>query len=360
MFAIDPVAGAVAIAILAAVYQYLRVAAVPERRRDSRRAYRFRQVREGLRDLASHEEKPGEWQPQILVFTASEERRARVLRFSSWISGGTGMVTAVQLIEGSSERARAACAEAEQALRAEIEEQALDAYALVVSSPDLRPGFSSIVQSWGAGAIRSNVVVVNWQSGTDAASSAALWYARTLGQALRLRRSVVVLAAEEAAWQRMQEIPNEKRRIDVWWFDDESSRLALLLAYLMTRDDGWDEATIRVLISAAPDQEEHARAGLERRLEESRIVALAESVADPDAEAVVSRCRDAALVFLPLRLPGMRLVDPFGFGLDGLLKGLPVVALVAGAEDVQIAEEEPESEAAPPAPEDGAPPQADA
>ncbi len=349
MLAIDPAAGAVAIAILAAVHQYLRRTAVPARWRDSRRAWRLRQVREGLREIARQEEQPGEWQPHILVFTESAERRPRVLQFASWISGGAGMVTAVQLIEGESgsEKSRAACAQAEQALRAEIEEHELDAYALAVAASDLRAGLSSVVQGWGAGPIRSNLVVVNWLgNGSGNAGSAALWYARTLGRALLLGRSVVVLETDEADWQQLGEIANEERRIDVWWSDDESSRLCLLMAYLVTRHERWDEATLRVLVGTASGSEARAAAGVEHRLEESRIEAEVLAVADPQLEEVASLCRDAALVFLPLRIRGMRLEDPFGFGLDALLARLPLVALAAAAEDVQLADEEPEPAAA--------------
>ena len=89
--------------------------------------------------LSVEAEHPDEWQPQILVFTESSERRARVLQFASWISGGAGMVTAVQMIEGESgsERARAACEAAEQALHAEIEGLELDAYALAIAAQDI-------------------------------------------------------------------------------------------------------------------------------------------------------------------------------------------------------------------------------
>jgi hypothetical protein len=350
MLAIDPVAGAVALALLAGVYQYLRRTAVPARWRDSRRAYRFRQVREGLREIAAGAEQPREWQPQILVFTESAERRARLLQFASWISGGTGLVTAVQVIEDESgaRAAGARGAEAEQALRSQIAELGVDAYPLVVAARELRDAISTVLQSWGAGPIRANLVVVNWLGeGSSESPSATLWYGRTLGETLRLGHSVVVLDADEPSCRRLAELPNEKRRIDVWWFGGESSRLLLLLAYLMTRSESWDEAALRVLVPSRPDQQERTVASLERRLEEIRIDASVESVPEPDVEAVLERSGDAALVFLPLRLAGMRPEDPFGFGIEALLARLPVAALVAAAEDVQIAEEETEPERAP-------------
>ena len=69
-----------------------------------------------------------------------------------------------------------------------------------------------------------------------------------LQRAIRLDQNVVVFDAAETDWVRLAETKPHDRRIDVWWFEDDSSRLALLLAYLMTRTDGWDDAAIRVLL----------------------------------------------------------------------------------------------------------------
>ena len=56
---------------------------------------------------------------------------------------------------------------------------------------------------------------------------------------------------------------------------------------------------------------------------------------------------DAALLFLPLRIAGMSVVDPFGEPIDGLLPHLPVTALVAASQDIQLSDDE-----EPPSPEE--------
>jgi hypothetical protein len=129
------------------------------------------------------------------------------------------------------------------------------------------------------------------------------------------------------------------RRIDVWWFDDESSRLMLLLAHLMTRTEEWEDAKIRVLAPATADAAERTRSALVKRLDEIRIDAITEIVPDPEIEDVVERSRDAALVYIPLRIEGMRLSDAFGWGITPVLTSLPIVALVAAAQDVRLSEE---------------------
>ena len=340
MLAIDPMATAVAVALLFAGYQYLRWTAVPPRWRDSRRAYRYRKVKDGLQELADQEESPIDWHPQILLFTDTPTRRSRVLRLASWIGGGAGLITAVQLIEGDSGSAvvRARRAAAEKRLRAELDADGLDAFPLVVAAPDLAAASMTVLQAWGVGPIRANTVALNWQE--SHADQSALRYGRLLQRAIRLELNIVVFDAGETEWVRLEDTKPGRRRIDVWWFENDSSRLALLFAYLMTRNDEWDDAEIRVLAPAAADVEQKVAAHLASRLEERRIEATIDTVADADVAAVRERSRDAAIVFLPLRVEGMRLLDPFGGPVDTMLGDLPLVALVAAAQDIQLRTED--------------------
>ena len=336
MLAIDPMATAVAVALLFGGYQYLRWTAVPPRWRDSRRAYRYRKVKDGLQELADQEESLVDWQPQILLFTDTGTRRSRVLRLASWISGGAGLITAVQLIEGDSGLAgvRAERAEAEAQLRAELDKDGLDAFPLVVAAPDLAAASMTLLQAWGVGPIRANTVALNWHE--RHATGSALRYGRLLQRAIRLEQNVVVFDAGETDWVRLEDTKPGQRRIDVWWFEDDSSRLALLFAYLMTRDDDWDDAAIRVLAPAPAGAEQKVTANLAYRLEERRIEATIDPVVDADIAAMTERSRDASVVFLPLRVEGMQLLDPFGDPVETMLGNLPLVTLVAAAQDIQL------------------------
>jgi amino acid transporter len=342
MLAIDPVTGVVAAALIAAVYQYVNRTAVPVRWRDSRSAYRFHRVKARLREIASEPEGQSDWQPHVLVFTHGLERRVRVLRFASWITGGSGLVTAASLVEGegTSERTRRRCEEVEAELRDEIDEQNLDIYALSVGASDLRAAMATLMQAWGVGPIRSNTVLLNWIAFDegDMSVTAQLWYGRMVAGAVRLKNHVIVLDTDEPAWVSLAEISPGARRIDVWWFEDESSRLMLLLAHLMTRTEEWEDATIRILAPASAEAAERTRVALEKRLDEIRIDAVIEVVPDPEIEDVIQHSQDAALVYIPLRIEGMRLIDAFGWGIAPVLARLPIVALVAAAQDVQLTE----------------------
>ncbi len=344
MLAIEPVAAVVAIAILGAIHQYLDRTAIPARWRDSRYAYRFRRVKEGLRDLSAEPEGSRDWQPNVLVFTDDPERRDRLLRFAAFVTGGSGLIGAVQLVEGDPTLAstRERTLEAEQGLAAELRDRDLDAFALAIAAPDLRSGASSVVQAWGIGPVRANTVLLNWLSGAgDAARplSDALQYGRILRSAIQLGRNVLVLDADEERWQRIDRTPAESRRIDVWWWGGDSSRLALLLAYLCTRTDPWRDASIQLFAPTSAGQEQKIEANLLRRLEEMRIEAAVTAVDDSGPDALERRSADATLALLPFHISGMRIVDGFGRPFEAIAERLPATCLVAASGDVQIGTE---------------------
>ena len=164
----------------------------------------------------------------------------------------------------------------------------------------------------------------------------SLWYARLLPHAARLDQHVAVLHASDADWTALEQRSPDNRRIDVWWFDDDSSRLALLLAYLMTRSELLDEATLRMLAPASADTAQKVRTNLTHRLEEFRIDAAIDVVANDGGEvSTYARSQDTAFVLLPLRLDGMHMLDPTGGAAANLLDMLPVVAMVAACGDVK-------------------------
>jgi hypothetical protein len=176
--------------------------------------------------------------------------------------------------------------------------------------------------------VRSNTVLANWIElrPEPARERAELRFGRLLMEALRLERNVVLLDADPPAWARLEQRKPDERRIDVWWRDDESSRLMLLFAHLVTRSEGWDEAKIRVLVPTRAEKEQRVLANLEHKLDEARISASVETVVELDAERMVACSGDAALVLVTLEVAGLRFQDGLGLGLHSFLDRLPLVA----------------------------------
>jgi len=110
----------------------------------------------------------------------------------------------------------------------------------------------------------------------------------------------------------------------------------LLLAYLMTRSEVWEDAKIRVLATGFEDVSEQAIETLGKTLQEARIDSEPEIVARGSADAIAAYSAQSAMVLLPFRIRQDRLKDPFGGPLQELLERLPIVALVLAAEDIDL------------------------
>jgi amino acid transporter len=249
MFAIDALAAFVAISVLAALHQYLSRTSVPVHWADSRRAYEFRKLKETLAEIDRHPETEWTWQPHILALSGDAQNNDLLLRLANSLSGESGVVTAVGLVEGESELASTLekRRRSEEALRKELAELDVDAFPLVVAAPDFRNAVATLLQSWGVGPIRANTVMVDWYERlpADARERDPLWFGRELRGMLRLGCHVLAVDVGGKEWRRLEELPAEERRIDVWWWESPSCRLALLLAYLATRTEPWREATLR-------------------------------------------------------------------------------------------------------------------
>ena len=81
-------------------------------------------------------EHPRNWRPQILVFSADPSRRERLLRFSKWIEGNSGLTGAFRIVVGQGIRKRIEADQEQEALQDEIDDLGLDVHARAVLAPD--------------------------------------------------------------------------------------------------------------------------------------------------------------------------------------------------------------------------------
>jgi len=347
MLAVDLTAGIVAVAVLFAIFQYLKRAAGPARWADSRRSYHLQIIREHLLAAAAEPMHPRNWRPQILAFSDNPDRRAQLLRFSSWIEGQSGLTTAVRILEGEGARMRKLKQEAEDELQRDILKDGFNAFALVVAAPNLETGIQSIVQAYGIGALKANTILLNWlgQLPNRILNLHDQDFANNLRAARLYDCNLVILDAKPDKWSALTVADIQDLTIDVWWQNDATGRLMLLMAYLMTRSELWEDAKIRLLAIGSRQSEDLTIDSLHQMLEEVRIEAEPEIIENADADDIVEYSADASLVFLPFRLKENRVVDPFGNPMEDSLFLLPVVAMVMAAKDIELDAEPEEGEA---------------
>ncbi len=347
MLAVDLAAGIVAVAVLFSIFQYLKRKGRPARWAASRRSHHLQQIRQHLLAAAAEPEHPRDWRPQILAFSDNPQRRSQLLQFASWIEGGSGLTTVVQVLEGEGIQMRLEKEEAEKKLRQDLAKDGGQAFFLVVVVPTLQSGIQPIVQSYGIGALRANTILLNWLGRSP--NRLLGWRDHEFGRNLRAARfygcNLIILDAKDDKWKALTESDRRHLNIDVWWWNDASSRLMLLMAYLLTRSEQWSDAVIRLLAAKNSPNGDQTIESLETMLAEVRIEAEPVLVENADADTIAAYSSDAALVFLPFRLKDNRVADPFGNPMADTLFLLPVTAMVMAAEDIDLDVEPEEGEA---------------
>ncbi len=338
MLAIDLTAGIVAVAVLFAIFQYLKRTAGPTRWADSRRSYHLQHVREHLLAISAEPDHPRDWRPEILVFSNDTERREQLLSFASWIQGGSGLVTAVRMLEGEGPKMNRLRKKAGEELRKDAAVQEAGAFSLVVSMPSVQSDLPVLLQSFGVGPLKANTVLLNYL-GTIPKGFFGIGeseYSNNLRAVFREGCNIIVLLADVRTWSTLQSVKGSERRIDVWWKDDKTGYLMLLLAYLITRHESWQDARIRLLASKDGDREKPKKETLLEMLENIRIDADPQIVSEPDAQSIGDNSGDAALAIVPFRIDGNRISIPFDTEMKDLVSRAPVTALVLAAEDVDL------------------------
>jgi amino acid transporter len=349
MLAIDPLPGGAALVILYAIYLYLKQKAKSPRWADSRRSYHMQRIRVHLLEAAAEPEHSRYWRPQMLVFADESEQRQALLRFAAWIQGRSGFTAAVRILTGQTARLHREKQTAEDELKADIRQSGLEAFPLVVLAGDRKDAVQVLVQSYGIGPLHANTVLLNWiNDNPDSAEHyMSTAYGRSLREAYRFGCNLIIMDATSAEWNDLTETPAGKRRIDVWWQDDATGNLMLLLAYLITRNEEWEGAAIRLLAVRDDSHVEiHTEETLQQRLEEVRIEAVPLFVENTDADTVIETSRDASLVFLPFRLRDLTSISAFGSYPEDLFGYLPLTALVLAAETIELDAEPEEGKAA--------------
>ncbi len=336
MLLINLGAAIAALGVLAAIYNYLKRTAGPALWADSQRSYHLQQVRDHLWAASGELEHPRHWRPQILAFSDNPERRRPLLEFCEWISGQSGVVSIVRILEGDGLAIMKKKVQAREEINQKIQEHGFQAFPLVISAPELKTGLGVLLQSYGVGPLQANTVVLNWfeRQGADGQSSRDL--AMNLRNVFRLRFNIVLLDFGAYKWSELKQLESRDRRIDVWWWGGATSRFMLILSYLASRHSDWEDCKIRVLALASKGSCQEQEEKLETILKEYRISAEFEIVDNPDAVSIVNYSKDAAFVLLPFSIRREKIQDPFGGELNWLSSRLPALAFCLAAEDIEL------------------------
>ena len=347
IFALDLQYGLVALAILAAIYQYVKRQAGPARWADSGRSHAMQVIRRQLLTTQGTLEHDRDWRPHILAFTKDSGRRELLLEFAEWIGGTTGLISAITIVEGVGRQVIQRKETALKELNTCIREAGLNIFPLVVSGQDITQTLETLLQGYGIGPLRGNTMLCNWygETMTSFPGLTAMKFGNTLRLAFRSGYNLVVFHGDPLRTDHLLDTEKKDRIIDVWWNNDASSKLMLLFAYLMTRIDLWAHATIRLLSVGETTNLTESIELIEQQLDDARIPAQPILVPDMQPKTVIENSGGSDLVFLPFRIKQSMLTDASGFSLERVLTRLPPVALIMAAKDLDLDAEPEEGKA---------------
>jgi amino acid transporter len=348
MVAIDWQASAVALSILVAVFQYVKRTAGPSRWADSRRSYHLQRVRDNLLKAAAEPEHDRDWRPYILALNNRPEHLRYLLALSAWLEGGSGLTILTRIIEGHGLKVRAQREAAQQELQQVIAKEQFGVFPLAVASEDVETGIHHLAQIAGIGPLKTNTVLVNWKGNTSpgAPGFQEILFGRNLREAFRQGCHTLILSSDEAKWPDLAEA--DKPRIDIWYHNDATGQMMLLLAYLVTRHEDWSKGHIRVLVAdeempGTPDEDGRTLAGLlaTYRIEGEPLVLPCGDLEDLKHEAA-----DAALLFLPFRFRDNLIELGWDGRTEDILEALPTAVMVNAARELDLDAEPEEGRAA--------------
>ena len=337
MLAINLVVGVVCVAILFALRSYLERKALPTAWADGRRAHHLRAVRENLLQAAKLPEHARDWRPQLLIFSDSSVRRGRILKFSDWIAGNTGLATAVRVIEGKGAKVMEERQQAADALAAELEELGSSAFPLAIVAPKLTDALGVVIQSVGIGPVSVNTVVVNWSAEQPGYFERLFrqGFSGNLESAFRLGRNLVLLDADDAEWDGLQSVAPKDRTIDLWWHEGATGNFMLMLSHLMLRHKEWKKCKVRILVLPEADKPFAASLAIVRAMLDA-VRIEAEPVPIAVFSDLVTASSKSHLVLIPFVIQQGEFRHQLGADLKSILKELPITALCAAAEDVEL------------------------
>jgi hypothetical protein len=126
--------------------------------------------------------------------------------------------------------------------------------------------------------------------------------------------------------------------IDVWWQDDATGRLMLLLAYLMTRHAIGREDRLRVLVPVpqADAAADDLMGAVNRALGDYRIQAETMALPEDSRPGDLEVLTDTDLLFLPFRFQDNLIRLPFEGPVADVLEKLPGTIMVAAARNIDL------------------------
>ncbi|KPJ99498.1 MAG: hypothetical protein AMJ60_04790, partial [Desulfobacterales bacterium SG8_35] len=326
---INWLAAVAAILIIIIFFWYLKAQKLIAAFGDARRGFIYKQTRNNLLRLRRMPEDPKNWRPNILVFSGNPMAREEIVAYAAWMESRRGIVYLANVLVGDVVELAPRRPAAVQQLTRFCNEKNYGAFPVVVAVEKLEQGITMLLQATAIGPIRPNMAVFGWSGKMERRQTYlnALRTASTLGMSLALIETKVL------------PVPEEPKRIDIWWRGHKNGALMLLLAFLISENWEWSNAKIRILRVVENEAgREPAESALQKLLDLARVEGDVEVVLEEGSFSRVLHkySADATCVILGFELPEVADEAAWHACYRSFVDGMPTMILVnsLGGEDL--------------------------
>ncbi|MFG0330553.1 MAG: amino acid permease [Phycisphaerales bacterium] len=288
----------IAIAVMVGLHRLLERREIQATWGDVKRGAAFERARRNLMTLEDEAYHPKNWRPSILALGAGPGDRTHLAVYGYWLTGGRGLLTLGSVIVGEVGAQLERREQDEVTMRRFINDQELEAFPAVLVAPKISMGIEALVQCYGIGALRPNVVMTGWPN--DPARSED--FGVTLRKVAALKKSVLTVRPSPEMADPWIVPPGP---IDVWWRGRANGQLMALLAHLLLQNDPWRGRRLRLLrVIRENEGRKEAEERLRELIVEARIDATPLVVVHDDVNAGIRETSaDSAVVFLGIQPP---------------------------------------------------------
>jgi amino acid transporter len=282
------------------------------------RGFFFERVRTNLIHLLQLPEDNRNWRPTIFVFIGNPKSWETLVTYAVWLDNARGIVRAGNVLIGDvtkmSDQRNKRIVEIEQF----AQNMDVSIFPTVAVAPNVANGLTTLLQAESVRPIRSNLAVFGWGDSVRNFISRVRW---------AVPEDLSFIAIKATGLPEHTKI----KRIDLWWNNNKSSSLSLLMAHLLRNNWEWHHSTLRVIVPAETEQKVNQLADEISQLTDSarlevEIVPLV--IAKIDKKTLHEQSSDADCIFINVDLPEDEPPEEWFDEMNQTIKDLPTTILV--------------------------------
>ncbi len=318
---IDPKYAMIALFVLCALIWYLRRRDMNISFGDTRRGYLYTRVRKALFALQSFHDDDRNWRPSMLILSGDPIKRNSLVTYADRLNAGKGIITIANVLKGNASDLLSKREEAIKQLHDFLDENNMKAFPHVVIADSLQDGVRILLRGTAFTPIRPNILACGWTAASEKLND----YLAFLREASLLNINQVIIRDGGNA------IPQNGKRIDLWWRGHENGPLMMLLAHLLMHSPEYSNSKLVVKRVVRNDSENSdAENELRQLIDEARMEAEIQIIVStsPFAEILHQNSSDACCIFLGFELPSDEACEKWHNIYVKMLDKMPATILV--------------------------------